>query len=408
MQRNGRRLAMQGWRLVAALAAMGVCQANTASARDFIANESVENINNSRAWQLAMPKKGPHAVWISRDDITGYSSVMFNSRIYGEWGQLATVSDSGTDVKLPCIAVTDDETIFVAWVEQLTNSTSIQNAYSTNAGQTWSSSTWVGGVIQPQSTALIARGAKIFLAFTDNRNGNYDLFFRMSGNNGVTWTAPVLVNDDGLAHAHQATPDFAVDPVYGTLYLVWEDRRNSSPTESDIYFASSSDNGATWSTNVQVNDSSSGAKSQPAIVAATDGTLHVVWKDSRPGSPTEKIFYASSSDGGDTWGYNVQVDDGASASNQRPKIAVDDGDRVVVAWIRLNSSIAVAFKGDGVSNQEWSDPTYIANDASGSISGSLGGLGVIGSPVLVVWGDDDRDPDCSACSNVYSAFEEEE
>src|SRR5262249_13370583 len=150
---------------------------------------------------------------------------------------------------------------------------------------------------------------------------------------GETWSSAVRVNDD-TGSALQLDPDFAVDPGNGVVHLAWTDYRNGE--DSDIYSSRSEDDGETWSENLQVNDSSSGGKSYPAIACGADENVHVAWTDTR--SPTNnvlyKIYYSKSTNAGDSWGTNVRIDDDTSGSNSEAEVAVDENDRVIIAWRR--------------------------------------------------------------------------
>ncbi len=61
------------------------------------------------------------------------------------------------------------------------------------------------------------------------------------------WDTDVRANDD-IGSANQNLPSLATG-TDGTLYVAWQDSRNTS---FDIYFAKSTDGGATWLTNTNV------------------------------------------------------------------------------------------------------------------------------------------------------------
>lgn len=96
--------------------------------------------------------------------------------------------------------------------------------------------------------------------------------------------------------ADQYYPDVAVAPN-GTVYVVWEDSRydttpGSPPYVVDIFISSSSNRGATFSPNVQItNHSQSVVKSQPAIAVDGVGTVYVTWWDNTG------LYLQKSSDG---------------------------------------------------------------------------------------------------------------
>lgn len=85
------------------------------------------------------------------------------------------------------------------------------------------------------------------------------------------------VTDAGLLQESAREPNMT--SANGKLYAVWRDgRRTESSVESDIYFAMSSDGGATWSQNRRVSDPDFvGFTDAPAISVAPDGSIWVVW-----------------------------------------------------------------------------------------------------------------------------------
>jgi hypothetical protein len=82
------------------------------------------------------------------------------------------------------------------------------------------------------------------------------------------------------------TPDIAVDPNSGALYVVWQDSRFSGGAHDDIAFSMSTDGGMTWSTPVKINQTANDAAAFTASVDVTaDGTVGVTYYDFRNNTP---------------------------------------------------------------------------------------------------------------------------
>lgn len=96
---------------------------------------------------------------------------------------------------------------------------------------------------------------RIYVVFSDQRNGtnNTDVFLCTSDDQGVTWNAPSLVNDDG-GISHQFFPWLTVDPVTGIVAIVFYDRRNTTGDATEVTVALSRDGGDTF-TNLTVSES---------------------------------------------------------------------------------------------------------------------------------------------------------
>ena len=81
-----------------------------------------------------------------------------------------------------------------------------------------------------------------------------DVMFVRSTDGGLTFSAPLRINDDGLANKWHWFGTFAVAPN-GRLDAVWYDSRNASNnTDSQLFYSYSTDAGVTWSPNVAVSN----------------------------------------------------------------------------------------------------------------------------------------------------------
>lgn len=83
-----------------------------------------------------------------------------------------------------------------------------------------------------------------------------DVHFVRSTDGGLTWSAPLRVNDDPAGNgAWQWFGTMSVAPN-GRLDAIWNDTRNDSPPggyDSQLFYSSSEDGGATWSANVALS-----------------------------------------------------------------------------------------------------------------------------------------------------------
>lgn len=139
-----------------------------------------------------------------------------------------------------------------------------------------------------------------------------DVFISRSTNGGTSWSAPVKVNDDGLANRAQYHPFLQVDQSNGSVVVAWHDARNSASNNAiDIYVTRSTDCGLTFEANTQASQASTEFNNS-TISASTHnstanpsynpnqggeylgldvlgGAAYVAWSDTRhyfPGSAT--------------------------------------------------------------------------------------------------------------------------
>ena len=94
----------------------------------------------------------------------------------------------------------------------------------------------------------------IYINWSDNRNGDHDVFISKSTDGGNTWSTPLRVNDDP-AGKEQFMSWMTIDQTTGNVYVVFYDRRNYNDNFTDVYMAVSTDGGNTFS-NFQISNMS--------------------------------------------------------------------------------------------------------------------------------------------------------
>lgn len=85
----------------------------------------------------------------------------------------------------------------------------------------------------------------VYVNWIDERNGDPDVFVAASRDGGKTWSAPLRVNDDGKGGVQMFTW-LAVDPVDGSLNVVFHDRRGEAGKLTTVTLARSVDGGKTF------------------------------------------------------------------------------------------------------------------------------------------------------------------
>jgi hypothetical protein len=144
------------------------------------------------------------------------------------------------------------------------------------------------------------RRGRLYLAYTDestDEGNDFDVFVRISANNGATWGAPVRVNDDATANS-QFLPELAVDNTTGKLAVGWYDARDDAGVpgsgsldatrNNDVrYWGALSTDGGTSFLNFPVAAGVSSAAAAGSLndfgdytaVAAEGGRVHFGWAD---------------------------------------------------------------------------------------------------------------------------------
>jgi Neuraminidase (sialidase) len=235
----------------------------------------------------------------------------------------------------------------------------------------------------------IAAGAtgQLAVIWEDERTGSKDIYAATSTDGGETWSTDVRVNDDdptGGMPTNQEQPVIAAGSN-GTLYALWTDGRNGN---DDIYAAFSTDGGETWSANVRVNDDQTDAPQRaPVLAIGSNDQLYAAWIDTRSDAP--HIYAATSDSGGQQWSANVQVNDNFLLQQDQPllsapTIAVSPQGAVYVAWQNSLNGIQIDRSTDG--GQTWgSDSRVDDNEPDTVVATPALAVDVNTGEVFCVW-----------------------
>src|SRR5438552_2434603 len=85
-----------------------------------------------------------------------------------------------------------------------------------------------------------------------------------------------------------------------SVYTVWEDLRDGN---REIYFKKSTDNGVVWGADVRLTNDPS--QSWYPTLSVNGNYLNVSWQENRDGN--YEIYYKRSSDGGSAWGADTRM-----------------------------------------------------------------------------------------------------
>jgi hypothetical protein len=243
-------------------------------------------------------------------------------------------------------------TIYVTWTEFLNpndpnalDNGQIRLVKSTDGGHTWSSPLALSpDALFPRaisgSDPVVAPDGTLYVFYADftSQTGPTAIRFVKSSDGGNTFTAPSdvasKVPSPGRFRLENADPNFGVIPGRGfrsnsfpaaavspdgSISVVWTDftQGGCNPDGTgrppcaggDIRYASSSNNGATWSRPVSVIDNNNGDKFFPWIAAQPNGRVNIIWGDKRLDSQNINydVFYTSTADHGVTFLINQRI-----------------------------------------------------------------------------------------------------
>ena len=131
-----------------------------------------------------------------------------------------------------------------------------------------------------------------------NEKGDTDIYVRHSDDDGKTWSAGVRVNDDDTKNS-QFLPKISLDPTTGDLAVAWYDSRNDlgqggsgdtdgvPDTDAQFWGAFSTDGGSSFGSNLQISEGTSNSPDAHNGIDYGDysglsffgGVAHPAWAD---------------------------------------------------------------------------------------------------------------------------------
>jgi len=322
-------------------------------------------------------------------------------------GQVVAMTLSAGQRGLASQKLESDEQLVVAvWSDERTGRSNIYATQSLDNGMTFGPSVRVNDSLDKAhlygATLTIDAQGHVYVVWLDERDGDQDIYFSRSLSPGITaaFRASVKVNDDETREpavnefgdseyvepaAFQTHPMVVLGPQ-GVIYVAWQDYRRQ---QADIYFSKSMDGGHTFDRNVKVTDEfGSAGQLYPSMAVSPDGTISLAWHDHRKGNAD--IFFAKSTDGGESFSRNMMVSDDETETHQfNPSLTVDQNGHIYVAWHDLrNDSQPDIYIGKSVDGGRSFGPSIKVSDDPSSAFQFHPSIAITpGGTIGVVWED---------------------
>lgn len=233
------------------------------------------------------------------------------------------------------------------WASYLQDANSVIDVVkSTDFGQTWSAPITVSNPLPAglDKDELAVRGNEIVVAFDDN----FNTWSSISLDGGLTWNVhEVFPTSNRFSISLSAGA--AIDS-HGHIFISWDsfDKANSNTGNgpATVWVSKSTDFGQSWTRTI-IDVSGAGfpcnncgysyLSAQMALRIGSDDTIYLLWNSTTTviNYAPERIFFARSTDDGETYSPRVDVSDApAGVENCFPAIAVGQapGD-VRIAWM---------------------------------------------------------------------------
>lgn len=190
---------------------------------------------------------------------------------------------------------------------------------SADGGFNWEPEIWL--TLDPNGSfapSVCASGQLIHVTWHDNRDGNNEIYYKRSIDNGINWEPEIR-----LTNNESSSWKSCVGVSGSEVYVVWSDNRNGN---YEVFFKRSTDDGLSWGTDTRLTDNS-GESTFPNL-AISGSCLFVVWRDDSDGN--QEIYYKNSIDGGLNWGPDIRLTDDPAESNMAYISA--SGSQVNLVW----------------------------------------------------------------------------
>ncbi len=232
----------------------------------------------------------------------------------------------------PDIVVDADGMIYIAYDDDRLGKTDVYVTRSMDGGTTFSPSVRVNNMtdgMQSYPSLAVNQSGAVFVAWQDSRNSTWDVYLACSDTMCASFYNEVRVND--LSDGNQMHPSLTV--AGGAPFVAWTDDRDG---EQDLYGASASfvNGSIVPGANVPICCENSSEQTSPTVQSDGNEGIYIMWHNNVPGSSS--IMLARSF-GGNTFENATKVGDTMQAKSEacfaiEPRLGLK-----CVAWVESNA-----------------------------------------------------------------------
>lgn len=186
----------------------------------------------------------------------------------------------------PSIATDRQNNVHVAWRDYRAGNLEIYYKKLNNSGGNLTGDIRVSFNAANSVTPSLATDStgSVHVVWEDSRDGNRDVYYKKLNNNGMNLTPEIRLTFNA---SDSVAPSIATD-IAGNVYVAWTDTRDGN---TEIYYRKLNNTGVslTNETRLTFNRYFSG---YPSIATDPMNNVHVAWRDDRDGTPTwSEIYY---------------------------------------------------------------------------------------------------------------------
>jgi hypothetical protein len=288
-----------------------------------------DNIGFSEHPQMASENNNVYVVWA--DDTNVNKQIYFKKSNNGgnSFGEQMLLSDGNSNVFNQEISSYGDN-VYVVWLEKVPYGPHrIMLASSNDGANTFHKPITLSENAVAQTFPKISSfDGHVYVAWNveDQPNTRSGVYFVSSTDNGMTF--------GNISKLNMAEKDFGEPQIASSgnqIYVIW----GGSDTNklNSISFMKSDDNGRTFSDLRKINETEHGRLNEPSnveIIADQKDRVFIAWQDRIDSSDKDEIFFASSTDRGETFNGVTNLSNNSDISECPSIVAVED--TVFATW----------------------------------------------------------------------------
>ena len=238
-------------------------------------------LGNSSFADISVLDSVIHVVWYDNRD--GTASIYYKRSTDGgvSWGSEVAIKSGSGGANSASIAISGSD-VYVTWADYRDGNLEIYYKHSTNAGDIWGSATRLTyNPANSQLPRMVISASIVHVAWYDARDGNYEIYYKRSTDGGLTWGV-----DTRLTNASGNSKTITMLVSGSLVHIAWQDDRNGN---YEIFYMCSMDGGLSWSSDTLLVNNNVTMSERPSIALSGDA-VHLIWQDKRDG-PNGEIYY---------------------------------------------------------------------------------------------------------------------
>jgi hypothetical protein len=325
-----------------------------------------ENEGGSFLAQISVEGNNVYVVWqdgTQEDGTLGLPDIFFARSTDGglTFSDPENISETTGESIFAQIS-SEGNNVYVVWQDDTPGNIDIFFARSTDGGLTFDDPDNISeeNTENSQLPQISSEGNNVYVVWQDFTPGNTDIFFATSSDGGLTFTDP-----DNISESAEESLAPQISSEGNNVYVVWQDASPDNNDFFDIFFARSTDGGLTFDDPDNISETTGNSRS--AQISVEGNNVYVVWLDETPGNAD--IFFARSTDGGLTFTEPENISENTRTSGS-PQIS-SEGNNVYVVWIDASPNLVqfdIFFATSTDGGLTFSEPENISENTGSSIN----------------------------------------